>query len=154
MLTVFKRLIDDLAPQAATPTDTDDKAHQLQLVTGALLVEVMRADFDASNEERDAMLTLLRDKFSLRSAEAEALVAASEEKADAATSLYEFTGYINDNLDAEQKAKLIELMWEVAFADGRVDRYEDYVVRKVAELIHVPHSTFIQTKLQVSGKNG
>ena len=67
---------------------------------------------------------------------------------DKATSLYPFTGLINQHFSPEQKAQVVEALWRVAYADGTLDKYEEHLVRKVAELIHVSHSTFIRTKLK------
>ena len=66
---------------------------------------------------------------------------------DEGTSLYEFTRVINDHCCAEQKLQLIKAMWAVAYADGNVDKYEEHLIRQVAELTYVPHSDYIHCKL-------
>ena len=73
----------------------------------------------------------------------------AEDEARQATSLYEFTRLINDHYDYAQKCALIENMWRVAFSDERLDKYEEHLIRRIAELIYVSHSDFIRTKLKV-----
>lgn len=117
-----------------------------RLATAALLIEMMRADHEVKPGERDAVLLALQRAFSLTGEETEKLVQLAETEARESTSLYDFTRLINDHFTAEQKEHLVELMWHVAFADGEIDKYEEHLVRKVADLIHVPHSGFIRSK--------
>lgn len=120
--------------------------HGLQLATAALLIEMSRADFDAKEEDKAAVSAAIGRVFGLDADETEALVALAEQEANEATSLYQFTSLINRQFSADQKAHVVELLWQVAYADGRLDKYEEHLVRKIADLIHVPHSTFIQAK--------
>ncbi|MCH9671126.1 MAG: TerB family tellurite resistance protein [Gammaproteobacteria bacterium] len=122
--------------------------HHFRMATAALLVEVMRADFEIDESERSAILAIVAETFSLTAQEAADLLGYSEDAADDAVSLYEFTRHINDHLPPERKREVIALLWKVAYADGNLDKYEDHLVRKVADLIHLPHREFIQTKLQ------
>ena len=108
----------------------------------------MRTDFDTTAAERATFLILVKNTFGLTDTEAEELLRLSEAAADEATSLYEFTRYINHHLPPERKREVIFLLWQIAYADGQLDKYEDHLIRKVAELIHLPHQEFIQTKLQ------
>ena len=87
-----------------------------------------------------------RFEFALGDEEVSELFDHGEDRARSATSLYEFTGLINAHFDAVNKERLIRMLWDVAVADGQVDRHEDHLVRKVADLIHVPHSVFVRTK--------
>lgn len=132
-----------------TDTSPDDVEHDYQLAVAALLIEMSRADFDVKAAERAAVTETVERAFNLSPEETKELIRLAEAEADHATSLYEFTRLINAHLTAEQKHHVIELLWRVAFADGKVDRYEEHLVRKVADLIYVPHRTFIQTKHQV-----
>ena len=93
------------------------------------------------------MTELLASSLKLGKDDVEDLVAAAEQRVDEAVSLYEFTRVINDHYSAEQKLRLIDAMWTVAFADGNVDKYEEHLIRQVAELVYVPHSDYIQSKL-------
>ena len=119
------------------------------LITAALMVEVMQADFHLDDREQQEFLAVLQHSFKLDEEEVLELSELAQTKVDQATSLYEFTRQINDSFTPEEKLELIKNMWRVAFADGEIDRYEDGVIRRVAELIYVSHSDFIRMKLEV-----
>jgi len=122
--------------------------HACQLAGAALLIEMTRADFDIKTVERQAVTRAVSKAFDLDSKETGELLRLAESRAEHATSLYEFTRLINDHFDDQQKACLVEQLWHVAYADGELDKYEEHLVRKIAELIHVRHTTFIQAKHQ------
>jgi len=128
--------------------------HGLRLATAALLIEMSRADFKVSEREREAVVQAVRRVFGLDPSQTRELVALAEKEADRATSLYQFTAHINDSFTPAQKAHVVELLWEVAYADGRLDKYEEHLVRKIADLIHVPHREFIQAKHRVQRSIG
>lgn len=119
------------------------------LITAALMIEVMQADFSLDEREQQAFISVLKQSFDLDENEVIELEELAHAKIEEATSLYEFTRQINDNFSAGEKLELIKNMWRVAFADGEIDRYEDGVIRRVAELIYVAHSDFIRMKLEV-----
>ena len=119
------------------------------LITAALMIEVMQADFSLDEREQQAFFSVLKQSFDLDENEVIELEELAHAKVEEATSLYEFTRQINDNFSAGEKLELIRNMWRVAFADGEIDRYEDGVIRRVAELIYVAHSDFIRMKLEV-----
>lgn len=119
------------------------------LITAALMIEVMQADFSLDEREQQAFISVLKQSFDLDENEVIELEELAHVKVEEATSLYEFTRQINDNFSAGEKLELIKNMWRVAFADGEIDRYEDGVIRRVAELIYVAHSDFIRMKLEV-----
>ena len=119
------------------------------LITAALMVEVMQADFHLDDREQQEFLAVLQHSFKLDEEEVLELSELAQTEVDQATSLYEFTRQINDAFTPEEKLELIKNMWRVAFADGEIDRYEDGVIRRIAELIYVSHSDFIRMKLDV-----
>lgn len=136
-----------------------EREHAYQLATAALLMEISRADREIDAVERDAVVGAVRKAFGLEIAETDALVELAEQEAEDATSLYEFTRLINDNFDDRQKQHVVEMLWQVAFADGNADKYEEHLIRRIADLIHVPHKGFIRAKLKVQdqqkdGKSG
>jgi len=126
--------------------------HSLQLATAALLIEVMRADAKISEDERRTVTNSIRSKFKLTEEETNALLQLAEEEIWKSTGYYQFTSLINKGFTYEQKLKVIEHMWEVAFADADLDKYEEHMVRKIANLIYVSHKDFIETKLRVRNK--
>ena len=97
--------------------------------------------------EEQAMEKLLVASLGLTQQEVHALVVAASSRVDEAVSLYEFTREINDHFTAEEKTGLISAMWQVAYADGDLDKYEEHLIRQVAELIYVSHADYIRLKL-------
>jgi uncharacterized tellurite resistance protein B-like protein len=81
------------------------------------------------------------------------LIEISKKNIDDSNSLYDFTRDINDNLDSEERIKLIESMWKIAYADGNIDKYEEHIIRKVSNLIYVAHSDFIKAKIKARESN-
>lgn len=124
-----------------------------QFATAALLIEMTRADFEVKREELSAVAKAIRDAFSLSEKQTETLVALAETEIDHATSLHEFTATLNAELNSEQKRHVVELLWQVAYADGRLDKYEDHFVRKIADLLYVRHSEFMKAKHRVLAAN-
>jgi len=140
----FRRYIK---PDDETGSGVSD--HALRIATAALLIEIMRADSRISDEERSIIQNTLKRKFKLSGEETEALMSLAEEKIWASTGYFEFTRLMNKGFSYEQKVKVIENLWEVAFADHILDKYEEYMVRKIADLIYVSHRDFIDAKLRV-----
>ncbi|MES2624192.1 MAG: TerB family tellurite resistance protein [Pseudomonadota bacterium] len=127
-----------------TSATTTDKLH---LACAALLMELSVADHERGEEEIQAMRKILRDTFHLEDKQLDELWELAHQEARSATSLYQFTSLINSGYGYEEKMRLLKHMWEVAYADGRVDRYEDHMIRKVAELLYLSHNDFIRMKL-------
>ncbi|HHJ16310.1 MAG TPA: TerB family tellurite resistance protein [Gammaproteobacteria bacterium] len=144
------RAIQDFFHRQIEPdTDAGPDAHGLQLATAALLFEVLRADYDEHPDERMRLEQALQKAFSLSAEETCELAALADREAAEAVSLYQFTGLINRNFSPQQKVDVVEMLWQVAYADGRLDRYEEAAVRKISELLHVSHRDFIRVKHRV-----
>ncbi|MDT8396988.1 MAG: TerB family tellurite resistance protein [Pseudomonadales bacterium] len=135
--------------QPPEKTQDEDAVCKLQLASAALLIELCKSDQTISDVETGALLVLLEQKFDLTREMLDQLLVLAEQEAHEATSLYQFTSLINQGYDRDEKVQLIRNMWELAFADGNLDRYEEHMIRKVAELLYVSHSDFIKTKLAV-----
>lgn len=110
----------------------------LQLAVAALLLEaVMVVDGRFDERERATILRLLERRFGLSEAEARELLAAAEARVKGSAQLFRFTSAINNSLSRERKVEMIEMLWEVAYADGDLDPLEDSLLRRVAGLIDV-----------------
>ncbi len=128
--------------------ETEEQREQrLHLAAAALLIETARADFTEDGAEQAALEKLLCESLGLAPSEVGELIRRASERVDESTSLYEFTRVINDHFSPEQKVQLIEDMWTVAFADGNLDKYEEHLIRRVAELTYVSHQDYIRSKL-------
>ena len=123
----------------------DDKTSTKACI--ALLLETSMADEILDESELMTLKRTLQKDFQINEDEIDELIDLSKENVEDSTSLYEFTRDINDNFDANERVKLIESMWKIAYADGNVDKYEEHIIRKVSNLIYVAHSDFIKAKL-------
>ena len=130
------------------------EAHRLQLATAALLVEVVRSDGGVAPAEREAMLAAIGAKFDLPAGEAAALIELAEQEARLASDYFQFTSLINRSFTQAQKLRVVELMWRVAYADAALSAHEQHVLRKVAELLHVPHGDYIAAKMRARADAG
>ncbi|MEH6626467.1 MAG: TerB family tellurite resistance protein [Motiliproteus sp.] len=121
----------------------------ISLATAALLFEVSRADFQMDEQEQSSIAAALKKQFDLCEKDLNELLNLARSEVEASISMHQFTALVNETYDYPQKLLLIESMWQVAFSDGELDKYEDYLIRKVADLIYVSHTDFIQRKLKV-----
>ena len=138
----FKKIFQN--EESEEPT-IDDKTSIKACV--ALLLETSMADEILDESELMALKNTLQKDFQINEDEIDELIDLAKENVEDSTSLYEFTRDINDNFDAAERVKLIESMWKIAYADGNIDKYEEHIIRKVANLIYVAHSDFIKAKL-------
>lgn len=143
MLKTLSSLFETNAPD--TPDVTP--AHRRQLAAAALLIETARADFTQDGVEETSMTAMLKAGLDLTDTEVEELLQLANDEVDAATSLYQFTRTINDHFTPAQKVTLVTDMWRVAYADGDIDKYEEHLIRRVADLIYVAHKDYIRAKL-------
>ncbi len=130
----------------------DNQDHQLKLATAALLVEMMHQDEQVLETEQQAVRQALKENFTLSDEESTELCHLAQQELKNATDYYQFTKLIAEHFSQQQKIKVIELLWQVAYADNHLDAYEDHMVRRIADLIYVPHQDFIQTKLRVQNQ--
>lgn len=135
-------------PDVKTP-DT----HSVNLAAAVLLVEIMRADHDLDEQEKSCIKRLLGELFSLPQPEQEALLTEAEAHALQANDLHQFTRVIHEQFSPQQTFDLLVGLWSVAFVNDGLDKYEEYMIRKIADLLHVPHSEFIRAKIQASSSN-
>ena len=124
-----------------------------QLATAALLIEVMVIDGDLDDQEMQAIAGTLSNMLNLTEEQIDQLIELSKEEVADATSLYQFTKEINEHFDIEKKLSLMTAMWRVAFADGHLDKYEENIIRRVADLLHIRHSEYIRCKANAKDAN-
>ncbi len=150
MLGRLQRLLESRlgAAQADAPADETT----LQLVTAALLIETARADFDDAPEELTVARRLIAAHFDLDDEATSALLASANGRADDAVSLHEFTHLLNAHLDEARKLRVLEMMWRVAHADGRIDKHEEHLLRRVADLLHLSHGDFVRLRHATAGE--
>jgi uncharacterized tellurite resistance protein B-like protein len=147
MLQTLKDLLDSLMHPPATPS-AREQAHAVQLAAAVLLVEVVRFDAAMDAAERTAMVTALRGKFGLAGDELDRLLELAVDTSRSAYDYQRFTGSLNDHFTQPQKVQLVEAMWQVAYADTRLDENEMHTISKVAGLLHVTHGEYIAAKMR------
>ena len=140
--------IRDFFKQAIEPTDRDQgpDEHRLHLATAALMLELSRVDGEVSADEEAALREALGTRFGLSGEEIETLITLAEHEAREASGDYAFTSLINKGFNAEQKVRIIEHMWQIAYADGRVDAHENHFMRKLASLLYVSRADYVAAK--------
>ena len=137
---IFKRKENESA--------VDSKKSEQELAYASLLIEVINSDNKFDDRERDKLLEILSSKLDIQKEELDNFTELAQKKSEDSTSLYEFTREINDQYEYEEKVSLITDLWGIAYSDGKLDKYEDYVIRKIANLIYVSHTDFIKSKLK------
>lgn len=143
--TFFDQYLSADAPPAPDPNQS------ARCAAAALLLEMAHMDDKVTESQQAAILTAVREHFGLTPEQSEELIECANEEREQATDYYQFTSLINAHFDAGQKETLIEQLWRVAYANDELCKYEEYLVRKVANLLHVPHGVFIAAKLRVIG---
>ena len=151
MVFSLKKIYKQFIQPASGKTD-EVSEHAIQVATAALLIEMMKADGKVSEDERKAVTQTIQSKFNLTEDETKSLKELAKENIRKATDYYEFTSLINKGLTYEQKVEIIEHLWGIALTDKHLDKHEEYMVRKIADLIYVEHKDFIEAKLKIKKK--
>jgi|TARA_Y100001947_G_scaffold85436_1_gene72523 uncharacterized tellurite resistance protein B-like protein len=150
MLKKIKGYISELGNQPSDAENQEEKEKNIiNNACAALLIETALADKVFNTEEIDSMKKTLREVYEIDEKDLDELISESEKKVSESTSLYEYTRLINDLCDYQDKLKLINNLWTIAFADKHLDKYEEFLIRKISDLLYVSHSDFIQQKLSV-----
>jgi len=152
MLNQIKRFFQEHLVPTTQETAEQDR-HRVQLAVGALLLEMTRMDGEIRPEQCARVEAAIREHFELSAEETKALIALAEAERHDATDYFQFTSLINAQYTPEQKIHIIEQLWAVALADDALHRYEEHLVRKISELLYVPHSAFVAARHRVSAGN-
>jgi len=147
---MIRRFIDQVVDVVSAPPSekrgSEDRDAALRMATAVLMLDVARADHVFDESEFDSVLTLLQTHFQLPAEDAAELLNAAHEKADDSVSAYEFTKVLHDHLDEDEKARIVAMLWRVAYADGWLDKYEDSFVLKISDLLHVSRGRVMRLK--------
>lgn len=146
MIGKLKELLGLASPGGQQGPDPDEK---LRTALAALLVEMARADFDQTDAEDQEIAKLLAQHFRVSEAEARALLSRAQIELDDAVCLHDFTRTLHQELEPQQKQQIIAMLWQVALADDKLDKYEEYLVRKIADLLYISPSDVIRLKHEV-----
>ncbi len=143
MLSSLKSFLATIIPPAETAVADE---HAMQLATAVLLIEVMRADTECKAAEQAAIITILRRRFALTEVELARLLELGEQTARDAYDFHRFTALLNRELDITEKTLIIQHMWEVAYADAHLSAHENHLMRKIADLLYIPHAEYVAAK--------
>ncbi len=147
---MIKKFIDQVvgALTSTTPSTAggDDHEAALRMATAVLMLEVARADHVFDESEFERMLRLIEVHFQLTPEQAAALVNSAGDKAEDLVSVHDFTQLLHDHLNQADKTQIIALLWQIAYADGRLDKYEDALVLKISDLLYVSRGRVMRLK--------
>jgi len=146
MGTVFERLKNLL--QDLKPSETLEEDLSLPMAAAMLLFEVAWSDQDIAAEEVDSIRASLRVLFSLPESEVDRLVEEARSRIQDSTSVFPFTHTLNEHLSFEEKRHLVFTLWQLALADHTIEALEEHTIRRIADLLYVPHSSFISAKIK------
>jgi len=151
---VIKKIKDFFTEGVSSgPGDREERAKKrIEVAACALLVEVAGMDDTFSIEEKGRIISLLKKEFSLSPEMAAELIELAELELRASTDLWQFTNLINESFTPEDKLRLMEMIWKIVYADGRLDKHEDYLAKKLARLLNLRRSEMIDAKLRVLGR--
>jgi uncharacterized tellurite resistance protein B-like protein len=129
--------------------DPAAREHALRVATALLLIEVAKADYADNLAEDEVMLRSLKQFFALDDEAAALLLDEARSTADRAVELPQFTRRLHEQRSVAEKQRVVEMLWQVALADSRLDKHEDHLVRRIAELLYVSHSDLIRIRNRV-----
>lgn len=150
MLKTLKDLFDTFT-RPASEAPAADREHEVQLAAAVLLVEVMRADPASEPQERKAATQALSERFALAQDELDRLWELADATARTAYDYQRFTSALNDHFTQPEKIRLVEALWQVAYADEHIADGEHHAISKIAGLLHVTHGEYIAAKMHARG---
>ena len=141
---LFVQVVETITATDAETADSRETA--LRLATAVLMIDVARADYVFDESEFDRVLKLVEVHFGLTPEQAAELVIEAGDKAEDIVDIHEFTRLLHDHLTEDEKAQIIALLWQIAYADGRLDKYEDSLVLKISDLLYVSRGRVMRLK--------
>ena len=148
MIDLLKRFFNPAASDPQTTTDQDPQ-RVLTVAVCALFFEMGRIDDRFTTEEMAHVLSVLTDKYGLSAETAEAMLEEAEQALDDSVDLWQFARVINENYSVAEKERLIEQLWQIVYVDGKMDKYEHYLMSKLSNLLRLSHKQLIDAKLKV-----
>ncbi len=143
---LFIQVIETISLPIESEAGAEDRERALRMATAVLMLDVARADHVFEESEFDRVLNLVEVHFGLTPEEAAVLVNEAGDKAEDLVSVHEFTQLLHKHLNEQEKARIIALLWQIAYADGRLDKYEDSLVLKISDLLHVSRGRVMRLK--------
>ena len=148
MLDIVKRFFSKTATGLSKNTDPPME-HDVRIAACALFVEMARIDEKFTEAEMDTILSIVQERYGLSREHADALVAEADKELDKSVDLWQFARLINENYSTDEKIEIIETLWRMVFVDGKMDRYEHYLMNKLKNLLRLSRDQLIAAKLKV-----
>jgi uncharacterized tellurite resistance protein B-like protein len=143
---LFAQVVETFSSTASTPASAEKREAALRMATAVLMLDVARADHVFEESEFERVLQLFEHHFGLSPDDAAELVNAADDRAENLTSVHEFTKLLHEHLSEDEKARIVSLLWQIAYADGRLDKYEDSLVLKISDLLYVSRGRVMRLK--------
>ena len=137
------------SPETVSIEQKEAEPHDIRIATCALLLEIAKIDGEFSESERENIISILKRDYHLTDETVSELIEASEEELKGSIDLWQFTNLINQNYSLEEKIRIVEMVWKIAYADGKLDKHEDYFLHKLSNLLRLTHKQLIEAKLRV-----
>src|SRR5262245_42001963 len=152
MFESFRKFVSEVSEGDKHPAWFDHNDYRL--AAAALLVHAAAIDGDVSDAERDKLHAVIKQQFDLDEATTDELVAEATEAENESIDLYHFTSVINRSLDEDGRRRVVEMMWEIAYADGRVDDFQSNLIWRAADLLGVSSRERIELGQRVANRRG
>lgn len=143
---IFNEIVDVFSSSNAAETSAAHREEAIRKATAVLMLDVARADYVFDESEFESVLKLMELHFGLSPEDAVQLVNDASDEAEDLTSVHQFTQLLHEHLDESEKARIVALLWQIAFADGRLDKYEDSLVLKISDLLYVSRARVMRLK--------
>lgn len=131
------------------PKDGLRTGHDVRVATCAIFLEMAHIDGKFTRAETETILSILQDKYGLSREHADALMTEAEQELEQSVDLWQFAKLINENYSVDKKIEIIEILWQMVYVDGKMDRYEHYLMNKLKNLLRLSHDQLIDAKLKV-----
>jgi uncharacterized tellurite resistance protein B-like protein len=148
MLDMIKRFFSKVTEDTSNAIE-QKRAHDIHVATCGLFVEMARIDGKFTQAEMERVLRILKEKYGLSQEYADALIAEAEQELEQSVDLWQFARLINANYSMEEKIEIIETLWQIVYVDGKMDKYEHYLMNKLNNLLRLSHDQLIDAKLKV-----
>jgi uncharacterized tellurite resistance protein B-like protein len=152
MFESFRKFLSEVSDGDKHPTHFEHNDYRL--AAAALLVHAAAIDGDVSDAERGKLRALIKKEFELDEATTDELVAEATEAENESIDLYHFTSVINGSLNEEGRRRVVEMMWEIAYADGDVDEFERNLIWRAADLLGISSRDRIELGHRVASRRG
>jgi len=147
MLKYLKNLV---SKKSKKPSEVNSNTeHLLQVASCALFLELANADDEFTDDEKKQIIILMEKQFSINSTDIKKLIEQAKGEVVDSVSIYEFTEIINNQLENDEKYEIIKNLWRLAYVDGRLDKYEDYFIRKISNNLNLSNQDRISAKMEV-----